>query len=434
MQAFKGGEFLLDGYISLGEQKEIIINGSKYKIQCFQGDHEDEYVLKKDRKVCLFQNGVLKMIYEEDVNGAQVGEFTRFENGCVAFVQSFDDILDNRNFNRIVNHENGERLEIYSNDSGKLVYHGEFNEEREREGRGIQYDEKTGRMMLEGIWKGNKLVEIIRKIEGNIMTEFKRNGNNTKASNRIPVYVGEFAYDEEKESFIRNGRGYWIDEETRIATREVEWKDGVEVSGRDLYDGWYTQSTKQKSKPKPKPAPKPVPVRAPAPAPIAVPKPVSASAPLRINVTKSTKWTSVSLEVTDLTISSNCCNDLNELDLNRFEWLQSVEIGDECFGSVKTFQIDGLNRLKTIKIGKNSFTQKKNSDGDDNSKSFHILNCESLESIRIGEYSFIEFAGEFELKNLPQLQSIEIGTIGSISDNFRNSSLVIRGIELILNS
>ena len=96
-------------------------------------------------------------------------------------------------------------------------------------------------MLLEGMWKGNKLVEIIRKIEGNIMIEFKRNGNNTIASNRIPVFVGEFVYDEEKESFIRNGRGYWIDEETRIATREVEWKDGVEVSGRDLYDGWYTR-------------------------------------------------------------------------------------------------------------------------------------------------------------------------------------------------
>ena len=73
-------------------------------------------------------------------------------------------------------------------------------------------------------------MEIIRQIEeGTIMIEFKRNGNNnTLFSNRIPLYVGEFVYDESKESFLRNGRGYWIDEETRIATREVEWKDGVE--------------------------------------------------------------------------------------------------------------------------------------------------------------------------------------------------------------
>ena len=100
---------------------------------------------------------------------------------------------------------------------------------------------------------------------------------------------------------------------------------------------------------------------------------------------------------------------------------------------MKTFKIDGLNRLKSIKIGNNSFTQKKNNWGDDESKSFHILNCESLQSIQIGQYSFSDFGCEFELKNLPQLQSIQIGTIGSISYNFFDSSFVIRGIELILN-
>ena len=100
---------------------------------------------------------------------------------------------------------------------------------------------------------------------------------------------------------------------------------------------------------------------------------------------------------------------------------------------MKTFQIDGLNRLKTIKIGNNSFTQKKNGNGNDASKSFHILNCESLESIQIGEYSFSDFGGEFELKNLPQLQSIQIGSVGSRSSNFRYSSFVLQGFELILN-
>ena len=81
----------------------------------------------------------------------------------------------------------------------------------------------------------------------------------------------------------------------------------------------------------------------------------------------------------------------------------------------------------------NSFTQNKNSYGNDQSKSFHILNCESLESIQIGEYSFSDFGGEFELKNLPRLQSIQIGTIESDSYNFCCNSFVIRGIELILN-
>ena len=126
-------------------------------------------------------------------------------------------------------------------------------------------------------------------------------------------------------------------------------------------------------------------------------------------------------------------NDYTVLDFSRFIQVESIEIGNECFGSVQTFKINGLNRLKTIKIGINSFTQKKNSWGNDKSKSFHILNCESLESIQIGKYSFSDFAGEFELKNLPQLQSIQIGSIGIKSDNFFYSSFVIRGIELILN-
>ena len=137
--------------------------------------------------------------------------------------------------------------------------------------------------------------------------------------------------------------------------------------------------------------------------------------------------------VTDLTILPNSYNSLNEIDMNRFEWLQSIEIGNECFASVKSFKIDGLSRLKTIKIGINSFTQRKNWYGNDRTKSFHILNCESLESIQIGEYSFSDYAGDFELKNLPQLQVIKFGTIGSESYNFFHCSFVIRGIDMILN-
>ncbi|CBK22865.2 uncharacterized protein [Blastocystis hominis] len=124
---------------------------------------------------------------------------------------------------------------------------------------------------------------------------------------------------------------------------------------------------------------------------------------------------------------------LVDWDVSLLYNLESIEIGNDCFGSVQTFKIDRLNRLKTIKIGDNSFTQKKNGWGIDESKSFHILNCKSLESIQIGEYSFSDYAGDFELKNLPQLQSIQIGTIGSQSWNFSYCSFVIRGIDMILN-
>ena len=148
--------------------------------------------------------------------------------------------------------------------------------------------------------------------------------------------------------------------------------------------------------------------------------------------------------ITSIVLPDWTCNDADYtiFDFSRFTLVESIEIGNDCFGSVQTFRIDGLNRLKTIKIGKNSFTQVKKILWDDDwgeahkginkSKSFHILNCESLESIQIGEYSFSDFAGDFELKNLPQLQSIQIGTIGNDSYNFHDSSFVIRGIEMIL--
>ena len=143
-----------------------------------------------------------------------------------------------------------------------------------------------------------------------------------------------------------------------------------------------------------------------------------------------------------LKLTDNCV--LDDWDVSLLLNLESIEISNDCFGSVKTFQIDGLNRLKSIKIGNNSFTQVKEADWKNSfreamnratnpSKSFHVLNCESLESIQIGQYSFSDFAGEFELKNLPQLQSIQIGTIRRESYNFHCSSFEIEGIDVILN-
>ena len=143
--------------------------------------------------------------------------------------------------------------------------------------------------------------------------------------------------------------------------------------------------------------------------------------------------------VTNLIISSNSCNELNELNLNEYRYLKSIEIGDDCFENVELFNIDGLNELKSLKIGMNSFTHFKSGDKWDEdivnnrNRSFHILNCVELESIEIGRFSFIDYGGGFELRNLPKLSTIKIGEIGSRSRNFYYSSFVIKGIiDMIL--
>ena len=143
----------------------------------------------------------------------------------------------------------------------------------------------------------------------------------------------------------------------------------------------------------------------------------------------------MNVNVTNLIISSNSCNELKSLNLNEYRYLKSIEIGNDCFENVELFNIDGLNELKSLKIGNNSFTHLK-SYGDkwdikkvnNRNRSFHILNCIELESIEIGEYSFSDYGGGFELFNLPKLSTIKM-----VSSNFYCSSFEIKGIiDMIL--
>ena len=153
---------------------------------------------------------------------------------------------------------------------------------------------------------------------------------------------------------------------------------------------------------------------------------------------------SLDSSITTIILPRWTCNDKDYtlFDFSKFRYIESIKIGDDSFSSVQTFKIDGLNRLKKLTIGINSFSkiiEKKYHlyytsvlEKGDKSKSFHILNCESLESIEIGNYSFSDFGGEFELKNLNSLQSITIGSEyreRNFSNNFCTSSFVLRGME-----
>ena len=84
-----------------------------------------------------------------------------------------------------------------------------------------------------------------------------------------------------------------------------------------------------------------------------------------------------------------------------------------------------MNHLRSLKIGKNSFTKSKKDYEWNQTCSFHLLNCNKLESIEIGPGSFYDYGGMFELKNLFCLLSIKIGEIGTSSSNFFYSSFVV---------
>ena len=423
----------------------------EYEVTLYQGDHSNEYLLSemKEGKVegrCqLFNRGILSLAWMMK-NGKRVGGVTAYENGKAIQKEGWDSLLGNKGGDRrmIENSKEGLIMTIRShceeNEDGCVIYRGGFDEEMNRDGYGMEYDIENGKEKIEGYWCKDKLIRMIREFDAdnNQMIEYAESKedndeSNVELLNRIPIYIGGYSIENGK--YVRNGVGYLIDKENGTAIRESEWANGKEKKevGIDLYEGWYVKGMSESirsvlkndnpSEMKTKPT-------------VSVPT-------KRIEIHSSGELNSMDLKVTHLVICSNSCNDVNKLDLNKFEWLESIEIGDDCFGSVQTFQIDGLKRLKTLKIGKNSFTQVKQADWNKNQcnardkannkmKSFHILNCESLESIQIGIFSLFDFAGIFELKNLPQLQSIHIGDIETYSCNLWWSSFVIRGIEMIL--
>ena len=97
---------------------------------------------------------------------------------------------------------------------------------------------------------------------------------------------------------------------------------------------------------------------------------------------------------------------ITSFNISNNEVLKRIVIGDNCFGKVKVFELDGLNELESVVIGQHSFMIA--SYYKRNDYSYRIVNCPKLKSIQIGQYSFNDYHS-FELNNLPSLQFIDIG-------------------------
>ena len=143
----------------------------------------------------------------------------------------------------------------------------------------------------------------------------------------------------------------------------------------------------------------------------------------RYTVNNRNTLLSIPWDVTALTVTGNSCNDNNiyAVDLSSFKFLRSVVIGNSCFQYVQLFSIVGLNWLESVSIGDNSF-------GSDGSlwevSELKIVNCPQLKSLSIGYWSFRRYNG-FELSELPQLISVVMGNYGFY--NARNA--VFRGMN-----
>ena len=115
------------------------------------------------------------------------------------------------------------------------------------------------------------------------------------------------------------------------------------------------------------------------------------------------------------------------LDLSRFKSVRRIVIGDESFMYVNEVNMTRLSQLESVEIGMNSFTQHKNSSGNDPNRHFYLKNCPKLKSLKMGRFSFSDYT-VCEIENVDALEMIEMGELNEESTNFLFASLELKSI------
>ena len=397
---------LMEGYITERSERKRV-NCGEIETVMYQGEHCDQYLLRdiETGRCSLFYKGILKLSWKE-VNGVRVGGFTVYEKGKALRSQDWNG-LAGREKRCIENCKNGSELVIEGNG---VVYRGGFDdmESMKREGRGMEFDEKSGRVLRCGVWKNDELFQIERECESeDVMIEYAidEGMENVSLLNRYPVYEGGYVFDGEKREVLRNGYGCEI--EGGVAVREGKWERGMLKESTELFNDCYVKrdvsellqldSLRVKD--------------------------------MRVEIHSWNEWESVSKRVTELVIPSKCCNEVewNVFDVSGLKWLKSIEIGDECFENVNEVKLIGLNRLESVVIGKNSCTKQKNSKPEYNvDRHFYLKNCERLRELKMGCYSFSDYS-VCVIENAPSLEVIEMGNANEESYNFYHASLELKG-------
>ena len=117
------------------------------------------------------------------------------------------------------------------------------------------------------------------------------------------------------------------------------------------------------------------------------------------------------------------------LDLSRFKSVRRIVIGDESFMYVNEVNMTRLSQLESVEIGMNSFTQHKNSSGNDPNRHFYLKDCPKLKSLKMGRYSFSDYT-VIVIVNVDALEVIEMGELHEKSYNFCIASLELKSIRI----
>ena len=138
------------------------------------------------------------------------------------------------------------------------------------------------------------------------------------------------------------------------------------------------------------------------------------------------------LETTIKTImvDNNSCNDENftQLDLSPFVNLMRFEVGSFSFAYVVNFHVYNMQFLESIIIGEKSFVD--NTIGFEDDVTYGellITECPNLRELRIGYYCF-KYCLSFSLRNLSSLETFDMGNVKISTDSFMLSSFEMKSI------
>ena len=379
------------------------------EIVMYQGKHCDEFLVRevKSGRCSLFYKGIVQMSWKE-VNGVRTGGFIVYEKGKAQRSEDWNGQAG-KEHRRIENCKNG--LELVIEGDG-VVYRGGLDhvESMKREGSGMEFDEKSGRVLRCGVWKNDELFQITQECESeDVMIEYEieEGTSNLNVLNRHAVYEGGYVFDEEMRVFLRNGYGCEI--EGGVAVREGVWERGELKESVQLFDGWYVKREGKE-----------------------VFEWGLKAEDLKVEIHSWNEWEGVNKKVRELMIASNCCNEeeWKVLDVSELKCLKSIEIGDKCFENVNEVKLIGFKRLERVVIGVNSFTKQKDSCGYDPNRHFHLKNCERLKELKIGNHSFEEYS-VCAIENVGSLELIEVGD--DCFSNVNELKLIgMNGLERVL--
>ena len=259
------------------------------------------------------------------------------------------------------------------NDNGELLSVSEYDEYGLlKDGKCFEYE--GGQVVRECEYKGGRMIGVLRKWIGKVMIEYDVNG--------VRLYEGGFGGDIVK-GFVREGKGKQYRNDGKRVLYVGGWKNGKrEGYGSEFKDCFPVYIGEWKN---------------------GLRHGEGKGMNEKGEVIRSGRW--IEGEYARIKrFEDGYGTDLRVFGTHCLQGVEKLEIGNDCYTRMARVVIDGLNALRSMKIGEKSFII-------DWKIRFRskcvIMNCDQLSEIHIGFGSFFWYES-LELKNLPSLISIQL--------------------------